>query len=86
MSTRLSWLPTNAYNLRKLSAHRLLLWVAANLKGQPLTLRGHYAELPGSVSVAEALADYSAGPGAGRDGVPVSWQMWYYGRPYASGM
>jgi hypothetical protein len=58
MNTRLVWLPAHADELRRLSARKVLLWVAADRKGQPLSREGHAAEMPGSVSVVEALADY----------------------------
>jgi hypothetical protein len=65
-ATLLRWLPAHAENMAGLSVKRRLLWVASDREGQPLSRDGHFAELPSSVSVNDALADYGNGPGAGK--------------------
>jgi hypothetical protein len=84
-ATLLRWLPARADELRRLSAKRRLIWVASDRKGQPLSRHGHYAELPPSVQVIDALKDYAAGPGANNAGAAVRWQMWDHGVMGASG-
>ena len=83
-ATLLRWLPAHADELRRLSAKQRLIWVASDWIGA-LTRMGQVAELPSSVSVNDALADYRTGPGAGKVGSVVRWQMWAGGRMGASG-
>jgi hypothetical protein len=75
----------HADELQRLSAKRCLLWVASDRRGQPLSRHGHFAELPPSVRVIDALTDYAAGPGASAASDGVRWQMWDHGRMGASG-
>ena len=81
----LRWLPAHAEDMDRLSARRRLIWVALDRKGKPLARDGHFAELPSSVSVNDALKDYANGPGANASGAAVRWQMWERGQMYASG-
>ena len=84
----LRWLPAHAEDMDRLSARRRLIWVALDRKGKPLARDGYFAELPSSVSVNDALADYRTGLGAGSAGAVVRWQMWDHGRmgPRGDGM
>jgi hypothetical protein len=81
----LRWLPARADDLARLSAKRRLPWVASDRRGQSHSRDGHFAELPSSVSVNDALADHAAGPGANNAGAVLRWQMWDHGRMAASG-
>src|SRR6516164_5286355 len=67
-TTVLRWLPAHAEDMARLSARRRLIWVALDRKGKPLARDGHFAELPSSVSVNDALKDYANGPGANASG------------------
>ena len=84
-ATLLHWAQAHADELRRLSAKRRIIWVASDRKGQPLSRDGRFAELPPSVSVNDALADYAAGPGANDGGAVVRWQLWERGKMGASG-
>ena len=83
-TTVLRWLPAHAEDMARLSAERRLIWVASDWIGA-LTRMGQVAELPSSVSVNDALADYAAGPGANDGGAVVRWQLWERGKMGASG-
>jgi hypothetical protein len=84
-ATLLRWAQAHADELRRLSAKRRIIWVASDREGHSLSRDGHFAELPPLVSPNDALADYANGPGAGKVGSVVRWQMWGGGQMYASG-
>jgi hypothetical protein len=70
VTTLLQGAPGHADELWHLSAKRRVIWVMRDRKGWPFSRDRHAAELPSSVSVNEAPADYAIGPGLT---MPVPW-------------